>query len=55
MILQRIIERQPVLIGIPVLANVDIGHTNPLATMPIGGQVEVHCTDRPTLRVPNES
>lgn len=28
--------------GIPVLANVDFGHTNPLVTLPIGGEVTVH-------------
>lgn len=39
--LERIIARQPVLDGIPVLANVDTGHTSPLATLPIGGQVQV--------------
>lgn len=55
MTLQQIIERQPVLTGIPVLANVDVGHTNPMATLPIGGLVEVHCDDRPGLRVSRAS
>ena len=27
--------------GIPVLANVDVGHTSPMATIPIGGQTVV--------------
>ncbi len=38
-VLGRILERQPVLAGIPVLADVDFGHTSPLATLPIGGEV----------------
>ena len=50
-VLRQIIERQPVLDGVPVLANIDVGHTNPLATLPIGGQVEVHSGDRPHLRI----
>ncbi len=50
-ILRQIMERQPVLNGVPVLANIDVGHTNPLATLPIGGQVEVHSGDRPHLRI----
>ncbi len=50
-VLRQIIERQPVLDGVPVLANIDVGHTNPLATLPIGDQVEVHSGDRPHLRV----
>lgn len=54
-ILQQIVERQPVLSGVPVLANIDVGHTNPLATLPIGDQVSVSCDDRPVLRVPRES
>jgi len=29
----------PPLAGLPVLANVDIGHTSPMATLPIGGQI----------------
>jgi muramoyltetrapeptide carboxypeptidase LdcA involved in peptidoglycan recycling len=27
--------------GLPVLGNVDFGHTNPLATFPIGGRAEL--------------
>jgi muramoyltetrapeptide carboxypeptidase LdcA involved in peptidoglycan recycling len=50
-ILQQIIERQPVLVGVPVLANVDVGHTSPLATLPLGDHVEVHSGAAPRLRV----
>jgi muramoyltetrapeptide carboxypeptidase len=37
-LLEQIIARQDRLAGVPVLANVDFGHTSPLATFPIGGQ-----------------
>lgn len=30
--------------GIPVVANLDIGHTNPLLTFPVGGEVSVDAT-----------
>lgn len=50
-VLQEILSRQPALAGIPVLANVDVGHTNPFATLPIGGQVEVRTGDEPGLRI----
>ena len=40
-LLTEIVARQPALDGRPVLANVDFGHTFPLATIPIGGDVEL--------------
>ncbi|MEV1172160.1 S66 peptidase family protein [Nonomuraea sp. NPDC049784] len=40
-LLEHIIAAQPSLAGIPVLANIDVGHTYPLATFPIGGQAEL--------------
>jgi muramoyltetrapeptide carboxypeptidase LdcA involved in peptidoglycan recycling len=36
-LLEQIIATQPPLEGVPVLANLDVGHTYPLATVPIGG------------------
>ncbi len=44
-LLEQIVASKRELNGIPVIANVDIGHTWPLATVPIGGQVRVE-TDR---------
>jgi muramoyltetrapeptide carboxypeptidase LdcA involved in peptidoglycan recycling len=38
-LLEQIIAGQPRLAGLPILANVDTGHTSPMATLPIGGQV----------------
>ncbi|HEY5821675.1 MAG TPA: S66 peptidase family protein [Propionibacteriaceae bacterium] len=40
-ILGEIIRRQPALEGVPVLANLDFGHTSPAVTLPIGGEAEV--------------
>jgi muramoyltetrapeptide carboxypeptidase LdcA involved in peptidoglycan recycling len=40
-LLAQIIASQPRLAGLPVLANVPIGHTSPMATVPIGGQVSM--------------
>lgn len=37
-LLEQIIARQDRLSGVPVLANVDFGHTSPIATFPIGGR-----------------
>ncbi|MGW4474478.1 S66 family peptidase [Nonomuraea sp. NPDC004354] len=36
-LLEQIVAGQPSLAGVPVLANLDVGHTYPLATFPIGG------------------
>ncbi len=41
-VLTEIIETKKELRNIPVLANVDFGHTDPLFTFPIGGEVTVH-------------
>lgn len=40
-LLEQIVASKRELNGIPVIANVDIGHTFPLATVPTGGQVQV--------------
>ena len=40
-LLDQIIAGQPGLSGLPVLANVDIGHTNPMATIPLGGEAAI--------------
>ena len=46
-LLSQIVAAQPFLTGLPVLANVDFGHTFPAATLPIGGHATViaSCTD----------
>lgn len=40
-LLTQIVATKPELAGLPVIANVDFGHTSPMATFPIGGTVEV--------------
>jgi muramoyltetrapeptide carboxypeptidase len=42
--LEHIVSIQPVLDGVPIVANVDVGHTFPMATVPIGGEVTLHAT-----------
>jgi muramoyltetrapeptide carboxypeptidase LdcA involved in peptidoglycan recycling len=39
--LEQIVATKPELSRLPVLANVDFGHTTPIITFPIGGTVEV--------------
>jgi len=43
--IRKIIETKAELQGMPILANVDFGHTNPLITFPIGGTVKVVVSD----------
>lgn len=50
-ILEEIVRRQPDLTGIPVLANVDVGHTDPLATLPIGGHIELDADNTTRLTI----
>lgn len=50
-LLEQILARQAVLRTIPVVANMDFGHTSPLATLPIGGEVQLSAADEPQLRV----
>jgi muramoyltetrapeptide carboxypeptidase len=40
-LLTQIVATKPELAGLPVIANVDFGHTSPIVTFPIGGTVEV--------------
>ncbi|MXQ54963.1 S66 family peptidase [Shimazuella alba] len=40
-LLQKIIASKKELRGIPILANVDFGHTSPIFTFPIGGRVKM--------------
>ncbi|MDP2656441.1 MAG: LD-carboxypeptidase [bacterium] len=41
MLLKKIIKTKKELDNIPILANVDFGHTTPMITFPIGGEVEL--------------
>ncbi|MFI7424096.1 S66 peptidase family protein [Nonomuraea sp. NPDC049684] len=48
-LLEQIVETQPGLRDVPVLANVDVGHTNPLATFPVGGRARLTVGPEPSL------
>jgi muramoyltetrapeptide carboxypeptidase LdcA involved in peptidoglycan recycling len=50
-LLEQIIARQDQVNGLPVLANVDFGHTNPLATFPIGGRATLTVGSSSSLRI----
>jgi hypothetical protein len=50
-LLEEILRPQEPLIGLPVMADVDFGHTSPLATLPIGGQVKFVTGDAARIRI----
>jgi len=50
-LLEQIVARQDHLAGRPVLGNADFGHTNPLATFPIGGQAALTVGATSSLRI----
>jgi muramoyltetrapeptide carboxypeptidase len=50
-LLEQIIASQSTLAGLPVLANVDFGHTSPLATLPIGGTIALTVADNSNLTI----
>ncbi len=51
-LLEDIVRRQPALDRVPVLANVDFGHTSPCLTIPIGGTAEfVSDPEQSSLRI----
>jgi muramoyltetrapeptide carboxypeptidase len=43
-LLEQIIKTKKELDHIPVIANVDFGHTDPMITFPIGGQIKIQAT-----------
>ena len=54
--LESTIESIPLLENIPVVANVDFGHTNPLLTFPVGGRVELSVSAADTtIRFPRQA
>jgi muramoyltetrapeptide carboxypeptidase len=51
-LLAQIVASKPELAGLPVLANVDFGHTSPIFTFPIGGTAELRADPAaPALRI----
>jgi muramoyltetrapeptide carboxypeptidase len=50
-LLEQIVRSQDLPAGVPVLGNADFGHTNPLATIPIGGQITVTAGPTSTMTI----
>lgn len=50
-LIEQIVERQPVLTGVPVSANADFGHTSPMMTFPIGGRASMRVGATSTFTV----
>lgn len=49
-LLTKIVRSKKELSGLPVIANVDFGHTSPLITFPVGGHVEMRAVEK-TIRI----
>lgn len=49
--LHSIIENNPRLGGLPIIANVDFGHTHPIITFPIGGWVKMRGGADPVIEI----
>jgi muramoyltetrapeptide carboxypeptidase LdcA involved in peptidoglycan recycling len=50
-LLQQIVSTQSALVGLPVLANADFGHTQPQITLPIGGRAALTVGPTSTLHI----
>ena len=51
-LLQQIIKTKPELQELTVIGNVDIGHTTPIITYPIGGKIEIKiCDKKPIIKI----
>lgn len=46
--LKKIVNRIPFLKDVPIIANVDFGHTSPKITIPLGGKVLIKEQDGKT-------
>ncbi len=47
-LLQKIISEKKELNNLPIIANVDFGHTTPSATLPIGGKIKIEASKEKT-------
>ncbi|MDD5710764.1 MAG: LD-carboxypeptidase [Candidatus Colwellbacteria bacterium] len=50
-LLQKIIDTKQELKNLPIIANVDFGHTTPLTTLPIGGSLEIIAAENAKIRI----
>lgn len=49
--LKKIVKTKKELDQIPVIANVDFGHTSPMITFPVGGEVKIAANSKPTIKI----
>ncbi len=49
--LKYIIRTKEELKNIPIIANVDFGHTNPLITFPIGGTIKLKVDNKVEFKI----
>jgi len=50
-VLRRIIESKDELRNIPIIANIDFGHTSPITTLPIGGTMVIDTQKNPSMKI----
>ncbi len=50
-LLIQIVKIKNALQNIPVMANVDFGHTTPMVTLPVGGRIELFADKKPSITV----
>jgi muramoyltetrapeptide carboxypeptidase LdcA involved in peptidoglycan recycling len=51
-LLNKIVSEKLELKNIPIIANIDFGHTTPASTLPIGGVIEVIAENsKPTIKI----
>lgn len=50
-LLTKIVQSKKELANLPVIANVDFGHTTPMITFPIGGECKITAKDNPQIEI----
>ena len=48
---EQIVQRQDLPAAVPVLGNADFGHTNPSATVPVGGRITMTAGPSSTITI----
>lgn len=52
-LLKTIVQTKKALQGMPIIANVDFGHTDPMITFPIGGTIKIRANDNIKMMIIN--
>ena len=50
-LLAKIVQTKKELTNLPVIANVDFGHTTPMITFPIGGECKIAVKNNPQIEI----